>query len=109
MQSNDLGCYYNSSSNIEQKLTQPVDKYYNDNNLIKVSCSAENVLKISNFLSMFYLDKFSYSNLFLDYEYFYTLNDKCSVKISMFGGLLNYFNLMIFLASCVSLLKVTFK
>nr|YP_010198510.1 hypothetical protein LK037_pgp001 [Gracilaria pacifica]UAD86926.1 hypothetical protein [Gracilaria pacifica] len=97
MQSGNLGCYYNSSSNIEQKLTQPIDKYCNDNNLIKVSCLSENVLKISNFLSMFYLDKSSYSNSFCDYEYFYKLDDNCSIKISMLGVLLNDFDLMIFL------------
>nr|AAC04724.1 ORF1 [Gracilaria robusta] len=95
MQSGNLGCYYNCSSNIEHKLIQPLDKHYNNNNLIRVSCSAESVLKISNFLSM--LDKSSYSNSFLDYAYFYKLDDNCSVKISMFGGLLNYFDLMIFL------------
>nr|YP_010196261.1 hypothetical protein LK014_pgp002 [Gracilaria caudata]UAD83658.1 hypothetical protein [Gracilaria caudata] len=96
MQSGNLGCLYNSLPDVKQKLIQPICKNYNYNNRIQASCSIENVLKIANFLSIFYLDKSSYSNSLLDHEYLYQLDENSSVRISMFGGLLNYFDLMIF-------------
>nr|UAD87918.1 hypothetical protein [Gracilaria textorii] len=96
MQSGNLGCFYNSSSDTKQKLIKPISKNFNCNNHVQSSCSVDNVLKVANFLSIFYLDPTSYSNSLFDYEYYKKLDDNCSVKISMFGGLLNYFDLMIF-------------
>nr|AXR86332.1 hypothetical protein [Gracilaria ferox] len=96
MQSGNLGCLYNSISDKKQKLIQSIKSNFHSSNLVKSSCSTRSVLKLSNFLAIFYLDTHSYSNLLLDYEYYYKLDNNFSVKISMFGGLLNYFDLMIF-------------
>nr|CAA35700.1 unnamed protein product [Agarophyton chilense] len=89
-----LGCLYSQNS---ANSIQSVSSYFNRNN-ITISCKINNVLKISNFLSIFYLHTPSYSDSVLDYEFNYSFNSNVSVKISMLGGLLNHFDLMVFLS-----------
>nr|AAC04752.1 ORF1 [Agarophyton chilense] len=64
---------------------------------IKSSCKVENVLKVFNFFSCFFLDTCKYSGLLTDHEIVITSSHNSVIKISMFGGLLNYFDLMIFM------------
>nr|YP_010199152.1 hypothetical protein LK225_pgp144 [Crassiphycus usneoides]UAD88601.1 hypothetical protein [Crassiphycus usneoides] len=92
-QSEILGCLY--SKYLDQNPQSKFEDF--DSNCLVASCKIEDVLKISNFLSIFSLDKSSYSSSFLNHEFNYSSDSTNFVKISMFGGLLNHFDLMVFL------------
>lgn len=98
--SNMLGSLYS----LPVKLSKPIITEFAADHLDLVktntvaSCNARDVLKVSNFFSVFYLHSCPYSNSVLDYELNCNYNFTTCVKISMFGGLLNHFDLTVFLS-----------
>uniref|UniRef100_A0AAU7YRL7 Uncharacterized protein n=1 Tax=Gracilaria hainanensis TaxID=2871843 RepID=A0AAU7YRL7_9FLOR len=65
--------------------------------LFKQVRNSDQVLKVSNLSSIFYLESSHYSNSLLDYHLYRDLDHGVCFEVSMLGGLLNHFDLTVFI------------